>query len=72
MAVLQFPDGVDWDGHRVTLCVALAAHCDRHLRLLATLAMILADSANAARLRHADDVASVVSMLLGETNEITR
>ena len=41
LGVLQFPDGVDWDGQRVTICVAIAAKGDEHVTVLSALAQIL-------------------------------
>lgn len=63
LVVLQFPGGVDWDGHDVRLCVGIAAKDDKHLTILARLARLLADSGAAARLRGACDVATVESLL---------
>ncbi|HEY1178540.1 MAG TPA: PTS sugar transporter subunit IIA [Phytomonospora sp.] len=59
LAVLRFPDGVDWDGERVTVCVAIAARGDGHVALLGELALVLLDPARAHLLRAAtepDDV----------------
>jgi mannitol/fructose-specific phosphotransferase system IIA component len=63
LGVLQFPDGVDWDGNRVTVCIAIAADGDEHIKLLSALAAVLLDPAKAARLRGATDVETVLSLL---------
>lgn len=54
VAVLRFPDGVDWAGRRVVVCVAIAARGNEHIELLAALADILLDPGRAAALRAAD------------------
>ncbi|HEX4724571.1 MAG TPA: PTS sugar transporter subunit IIA [Pseudonocardiaceae bacterium] len=63
LGVLQFPAGVDWDGNEVTVCIAIAADGDQHIRLLSALAVVLLDPAKAARLRNADDVDTVLELL---------
>jgi PTS system mannitol-specific IIA component len=63
LVVLRFPEGVEWDGGRVTVCVAIAARGDGHVELLASLAGILLDPARARALREATDPAAIVAML---------
>jgi mannitol/fructose-specific phosphotransferase system IIA component len=65
LGVLQFPAGVDWDGQRVTLCVAIAAKGDEHVTVLSALATILMEPDQAARLRSSADVDVVYEMLAG-------
>ncbi|MER7009531.1 PTS sugar transporter subunit IIA [Dactylosporangium sp. NPDC000555] len=66
LAVLRFPDGVDWDGQDVRVCVAIAAAGDGHLDILAQLAEILMDPDQAARLRDATEPAHVLDLLVME------
>jgi PTS system mannitol-specific IIA component len=63
LAVLRFPAGVDWDGGRVFVCVAIAARGNGHIALLAALAEILLDPDRARALRDATDPAEIVRML---------
>ncbi len=64
LAVVRFPDGVDWDGHQVSVCVAIAAHADGPSHhVLAELAEILLDPHRAAALRAATDVDEVIRLL---------
>lgn len=63
ICVLRFPDGVDWDGEQVTMCIGIAAKGDGHVRLLAELAQILMDPEQARALREATQVAEVVRLL---------
>ena len=63
LAVLRFPQGVDWGGHPVSVCVAIAAQGDGHVDLLAELAEILLDPDRAAALRAATDADAVVRLL---------
>jgi mannitol/fructose-specific phosphotransferase system IIA component len=63
LGVLQFPAGVDWDGQRVTICVAIAAKGDEHVTVLSALAQILMEPAQAARLRSSTSVEEVHELL---------
>jgi mannitol PTS system EIIA component len=63
LAVLRFPDGVDWDGNDVRVCVAIAAQGDGHIELLAELAEVLMDPDRARALREATDVEAVIELL---------
>ena len=63
LAFLQFPDGVDWDGNTVRICVAIAAKGDEHVTVLSALAQILMDPAQAERLRTSASVEAVYELL---------
>ena len=63
LAVLRFPDGIDWGGERVTVCVAIAAAGDGHVELLAALAEILLDEDQARELREATEIDTVMKLL---------
>ncbi|MEO3861907.1 PTS sugar transporter subunit IIA [Acrocarpospora sp. B8E8] len=63
ICVLRFPDGVDWNGEQVTVCVGIAARGDGHVRLLAELAQILLDPDSARALRDATEISAVVDLL---------
>jgi mannitol/fructose-specific phosphotransferase system IIA component len=69
LAVLQYPDGVDWGGHQVQLCIAIASKSDEHLGLLQSLAMVLTDPEKAARLRETTDVDEVLALLAPTVGE---
>jgi mannitol/fructose-specific phosphotransferase system IIA component len=71
LAVLQFPDGVDWDGNRVRLCIAIAADGNQHVGLLSALATILLTPGKAEELRTATDVAVVLALLHSTDEEIS-
>ena len=64
ICVVRFPDGVDWGGEPVTLCVGIAAKDDGHVQLLAALADILLDPERARTLREATEVGQVMKELL--------
>ncbi|MEU8256710.1 PTS sugar transporter subunit IIA [Micromonospora inaquosa] len=66
LAVLRFPDGVDWDGFDVRVCVAIAAAGDGHVDILAQLASVLMDPAQAQRLRESASVDDVITILEGK------
>ncbi|GAA4978051.1 PTS sugar transporter subunit IIA [Actinoplanes utahensis] len=63
LAVLRFPETVDWDGEPVTVCVAIAAKGDGHVELLAALAEVLLDENQARELREATDPDTVIRLL---------
>jgi PTS system mannitol-specific IIA component len=66
LAVLSFPDGVDWGGEDVRVCVAIAAAGDGHVDILAALAEVLMDPGQAARLRAATDADEILNLLTME------
>nr|MDT0657361.1 PTS sugar transporter subunit IIA [Micromonospora sp. DSM 115978] len=70
LAVLRFPDGVDWGGSPVTVCVAIAARGDGHVALLSELAQILLDPDRARALRESTEITDVLRLLepVGEEN----
>lgn len=43
LVFLQFPEGVDWDGEIVRICVGIAASADEHLGAMSQLAQVLLD-----------------------------
>jgi len=63
LGFLQYPDGVDWDGETVYLCIPIAASGDEHVGVLSALAEILVDDDSAAALRTATDVETVLALL---------
>jgi mannitol PTS system EIIA component len=63
LAVVRFPDGVDWDGEQVQVCVAIAAIGDGHVELLSELAQVLLDPDRARRLREATRPEDVLQLL---------
>ncbi|SEO77178.1 PTS sugar transporter subunit IIA [Amycolatopsis saalfeldensis] len=68
LVVLQFPEGVDWGGHDVRMCVGIAANGDEQVGILASLARVLVDAGRAAQLREATDAETVIR-ILQSTNE---
>ena len=69
IAVLQFPDGVDWDGPEVTVAIAVASATDEHVRILAQLAGVISDPESAQQLRTATDPDEVLALLAPEAKE---
>jgi mannitol/fructose-specific phosphotransferase system IIA component len=69
LAVLTFPEGVDWEGGRVFACVAIASAGNEHVALLASLADVLMDAEQAERLRTATDVDDVLALLTPTVEE---
>lgn len=70
LVVLRFPDGVDWEGNQVSVCVGIAAAGGGHIALLSQLAEILLDPAKAEQLRTATSSEQVYELLTpGEDDE---
>nr|BFE35449.1 hypothetical protein GCM10010200_077000 [Actinomadura rugatobispora] len=63
LAVVRFPEGADWNGHTVTLAIAIAARGDGHIGILAELAQILMDPGRARALRGATAAEEIVRLL---------
>ena len=63
LGFLQYPDGVEWDGETVYLCIPIAARGDEHVGVLSALAGILVDDVSAAALRSATEVDEVLTLL---------
>src|SRR3954453_3004285 len=64
IAVVQAPDGVEWNpGEDVRLVVGIAAASDEHLQILANLTQVLADEDEVERLSTTTDTALVVDRL---------
>ena len=66
LVVLRFPDGVDWDGNDVRVCVGIAAAGGGHIALLSQLAEILLDPEKAEQLRSATTAEQVYTLLTPE------
>jgi phosphoenolpyruvate-protein phosphotransferase len=64
VAVVQLPEGVEWNpGQMVRLVVGIAAKSDEHLGILAALTDVLDDAAMAERLAQTNDPAEVIAGL---------
>lgn len=66
LGFLQFPDGIDWDGNQVKLCIPIASASDEHLEILASLAGVLMEPEAAERLRNTTSVPEVLELLNGK------
>jgi PTS system mannitol-specific IIA component/phosphocarrier protein FPr len=65
LGFLQFPDGIDWDGNDVRVCVAIAAKGNEHMAVLSGLAQILMEPEQAETLRNSSSVDEVLQLLSG-------
>jgi mannitol/fructose-specific phosphotransferase system IIA component len=63
LSFLQFPAGVDWDDDRVVVAIGIAAVGDEHIGVLANLANVLTVPEQAARLRSAERIEDVLTLL---------
>jgi mannitol/fructose-specific phosphotransferase system IIA component len=71
LGFLQFPDGIDWDGNDVRVCVAIAAKGNEHMAVLSGLAQILMEPEQAEALRTSSSVDEVLALLsdIGDDDE---
>jgi phosphocarrier protein FPr len=70
IAVLQVPDGVQWNrGETVYLVVAIAARSDEHIGILANLTNILTDEDTVRQLATTDDPNDIIKTLSGSPTE---
>src|SRR5512146_3414493 len=66
IAVLQVPDGLQWNrGETVYLVVAIAARSDEHIGILANLTNILTDEDTVRKLATTDDPDDIIHALSG-------
>ncbi|MEJ2406649.1 MAG: phosphoenolpyruvate--protein phosphotransferase [Candidatus Thiodiazotropha sp.] len=76
VAVLQLPQGVEWNpGDRVHLVVGIAARSDEHLQILTNLTDVLGNPEETARLAHTldpTDITQRLSVSSAETSERAR
>lgn len=63
LGFLQFPEGIDWDGQRVQVCIPIASAADDHLGILSSLAEVLMEPEAAERLRTTTSVEEVLELL---------
>lgn len=63
LGFIQYPDGVDWDGNTVNICIPIASNSDEHVGILGALAEVLMDPEAAERLRNSSSVDEVLSLL---------
>jgi multiphosphoryl transfer protein len=64
IAVLQVPQGVEWNpGEKATLVVGIAARSDEHLELLANLTHVLGDEQTVQRLSTTRDSQDIIQAL---------
>jgi PTS system mannitol-specific IIC component len=56
ISILQFPEGVDFEGETAYLVIGIAGLGNEHLKVLANLSEMLEDNDNAEKLRTTDDL----------------
>ena len=69
LVVLRFPEGVDWEGNAVSVCVGIAAAGGGHIALLSQLAEILLDPEKAEQLRGATSSEQVYALLTPDEDD---
>lgn len=56
ISILQFPDGIDFEGETAYLVIAIAGVGNEHLKILANLSELIEEDAAAEKLRTTDDI----------------
>jgi len=69
LSFVRFPEGVDWGGEQVSVCIGIAAANNGHLSILAALAQILLEPDRAEGLRNAESFEDVIRMLASDSEE---
>ncbi len=69
LGFLQFPEGIEWEGHTVYVAIPIASNSDEHVGILGALAGVLADPASAEKLRRATSPDEVMELLAPEEGE---
>lgn len=68
ISVLQYPEGVDFNGEKARLVIGIAGVGDEHLDILAGLSSVLEDGEKLQKLFSASDVRTVYGLLNGNRN----
>ena len=63
LVFLRFPEGVDWDGEKVTIVIGIAATANRHIAIVSHLATVLMDPATAMAVRTVTEAEQVYALL---------
>jgi PTS system mannitol-specific IIC component len=63
LSFVRYPDGIDWNGNRVTFVVGIAGAGDDHLTVLSQLGQVFTDQDRVAELESAQSVADVKRIL---------
>lgn len=63
LGFIQYPEGVDWNGNTVNICIPIASNSDDHVGILGALATVLMEPEQAERLRNASSVDEVLELL---------
>ena len=69
LSFLQVPDGVDWHGDTVNICIGIAAGGNGHVPILAQLAELLMDEDRAAALRNASSIDEVLQLMTPDPDD---
>jgi PTS system mannitol-specific IIA component len=69
LCVVGFPDGVDFHGDDVVLCIGIAAQGDGHVPILAQLAELLMEPDRAEALRAASTPDEVIGLLTPDAGD---
>jgi PTS system mannitol-specific IIA component len=62
LVLLRYPDGVDWNGEKVTVVIGIAAHGRHYISLISQLAALLLDPSRAEALRAASTADEVYAL----------
>lgn len=64
VVVMQYPEGVDFDGERAQLVIGIAGAGDEHIEILARVTSALEDEEVLARLKTTDDPGYIMEKLV--------
>lgn len=63
IAVMIYPDGIDWNGNKVRIVIGIAAKGDDHMEILTNIALKLSDMATVDELVECNDIDHIYDVL---------
>lgn len=63
ISIIQYPEGVDFDGEKAYIVIGIAATDDKHLDILSSLSTILSNEDTLAKVKNSDDKLFVYNLL---------
>jgi len=69
LAVIRYPDAIDWDGDEVRFVVGIAGRENEHLEILGRIAVLFSDDDDVQALLQAPDAASLFAIISAVNEE---
>lgn len=66
ISIIQFPQGVDFDGEKAYMVVGIAAQGGEHMDILTSIAVVCSEEENMNKLRHAASAQEIIALFESE------